>query len=217
MSMLRTNFSGDTNLGLYGFATDSYCLLGVPSKKVRQALEVPVHHVTILNTNFAGLFIAGNSQGIVIPEIVAEDHLASLQRYFKKILVIKSNYSAMGNLLLMNDNGIIISPLLKKHKKEISAFFGLHSAVTMIGKQRTVGTLGIATNKGCLLHPKARKAEIKIISDILGVECNVGTVNFGSPYPGAGVVANSKGFVASESTSGPELGRITEALGFLDK
>jgi translation initiation factor 6 len=176
---------------------------------------VPVYHAAILNTNFAGLFIAGNSQGIVVPEIV-EDHLPALERHFNKILVIKSNYSALGNLLLMNDNGIIISPLIKKHKKEIDKFFGLPSAISMIAKQRTVGTLGCATNRGCLLHPKARKNEMEIITKVLGVPCNIGTVNFGSPYPGAGVVANSKGFVASETTSGPELGRITEALGFLE-
>ncbi len=33
---------------------------------------------------------------------------------------------------------------------------------------------------------------------------------------GSGLLANSKNFVAGSETTGPELGRIEEALGFLE-
>lgn len=217
MPILRTNFNGDETLGLYGFATDKYCLLGTHSsnKKVEHALGVPVKHVAVLNTDFVGLFVAGNSHGIVISEIVEEYNISQLRKMFDNILVLKSNYTALGNLILMNDHGIVLSPLLRKHRKEIEKFFSLPCTVTTIAKQNIVGNLGIATNKGCLLHPKVKKAEMETIEKTLCVKSDIGTVNFGSPYPGAGVIANSNGFVASERTSGPELGRITETLGLL--
>ena len=57
--------------------------------------------------------------------------------------------------------------------------------------------------------------EKRLIEKTLGVDADITTVNFGSPYPGAGIIANSNGFVVSEKTGGPELGRITDVLGFL--
>jgi len=44
---------------------------------------------------------------------------------------------------------------------------------------------------------------------------DVGTVNFGSPLVGSGILANSRGYVAGDETTGPELGRIEDALGFM--
>lgn len=213
--LARMNFAGDPNLGLYGFATDGYCFLGINHKKVRHTLGVPIYPCTLLNTDFAGMFAAGNSHGIVISDYVEDYDMPKLSRYFDNILVLRTKYTALGNLILMNDNGIVISPLIKKHRKEISDFFDINCSVSTIAKQRIVGNLGIATNKGCLLHPKVRKNEMKIIEETLKVSADIGTVNFGSPYPGAGILANSNGFVVSETTSGPEMGRINEALGFL--
>jgi len=207
--------SGDQNIGLYGFATDKYCLLGQNNKKIRKILGGPVYLANILNMDLTGLFVAGNSHGIAIAGVIAEDHRQSLERYFGNILVLDTNHTALGNLVLMNDKGIIVSPLLRKLEKKISDFFGLPASVTTIANQKVVGTLGVATNKGCLVHPKARKTEMEKIEKTLGVTADIGTVNFGSPYPGAGIIANSNGFACSERTSGPELGRITEALGFL--
>lgn len=213
MGFIRTNFNGDPNIGLYGFATDSYCIMGVSGKRIDRTLKVPSYHCMVLNMELIRIFITGNSSGIIMPRLVKDYGSPKLQ--FDKIFMIKDKYTAIGNLVLMNDKGIIISPLIRKHRKELESFFGIPCDVSTIAKQRIVGNLGIATNKGCLVHPKARKSEMNIIKETLAVDVDIGTVNFGSPYPGAGIIANSNGFVVSESTSGPEMGRITEALGFL--
>ena len=44
---------------------------------------------------------------------------------------------------------------------------------------------------------------------------DVGTVNLGSPLVGSGLLANSYGYLAGDETTGPELGRIEDALDFL--
>jgi translation initiation factor 6 len=43
----------------------------------------------------------------------------------------------------------------------------------------------------------------------------IGTVNHGDPMIGTGLVANSKGAIIGRNTTGIEMGRIEEALGFL--
>ncbi len=217
MSFLRTNFSGDPNIGLYGFATDKYCFAGAGRKiaeRMERVLKVKIHSHSVMNTDFAGMFIAGNSRGIIAPKILEEYELDKIKKIFK-VMVLDSEFTALGNLILMNDSGIILSPLLRKHQRKIKDFFSLPCSVSAVAGINVVGSAAIATNRGCLAHPKIREKEVKAIEDTLKVKVEIGTVNFGSSFVKSGIIANSHGFIASNESSGPELGRINEALGFL--
>ena len=220
----RINFGGDPNIGLFGFATEKYCLLGIESKKIcskaSRVLAVPAYNCRILGTELFGIFSAGNSSGIVIPGIADDDEAEHLKKLSEKIfgeerLLILDTKFAIGNMVLMNDNGMILSPLLRSHKKTLERFFGIPCAVSTIAKLNVVGSLAIATNTGCLIHPKARTQEICFIEKVLGVPVDMGTVSYGSPFPGSGVIANSHGFVVSEQSTGFEAGQIDKALGFV--
>jgi translation initiation factor 6 len=212
MAILRTNFHGDPNIGLYGFATDKYCLSGMRQPSLNSVLRVPLRASSLLHTNFASLFAAGNSSGIAVARVVNNGDLAHV---FENILVLDTQYTAVGNLMLLNDKGIILSPFLRKHKDEIKKFFGLHCEIVTIAGTRIVGSAGIATNKGCLVHPLIKQKEKNIVEETLQVGVDIGTVNFGSPFVKAGVIANSNALVVSDACSGPELGRISEVLGFV--
>lgn len=216
----RINFHGDNNVGLYAFATDKYCISGLRNKdinkKIKESLNVKVHNFEFLGTELAKLFAAGNSLGIILSSIIPAYEVKEFKEMFDgEVKVLKVNY-ALGNFVLMNDKGIVISPEIRKHQEEIEKFFSLDSKICTIAKLNLVGSLGLASNKGCLLHPDVSDREAEIISSVLGVEVNIGTVNFGNPYVGSGIIANSNGYLTSKSTSGPELGRITETLGFLE-
>ncbi len=211
--IIKTSFFGDPNIGLYGYATDKYCMLGCNSKnnrKIKEALKVPVNVFRFMNTEFAGMFSAGNSHGIVASRVIGFDELKKTG-----VLHLDTKYTAIGNLVLMNDNGIILSPLLRRHKSEIEKFFGLPCEVTTVAGLRIVGSAGIATNKGCLLYPKTKEKEKEIIEKTLGVTSDIGTVNFGSYFVKSGIIANSHGAAVSDRSSGIEMGKISEALGFV--
>jgi len=215
MHILRTNFSGDPNLGLYGFATDAYCFTGVnPNKKIINVLKVPMQKSTVLDTRLSGIFCVGNSQGILVPHVI-EDYELEMIRKTTKVMIVKSMYTALGNLILMNDNGIVISPLLKKSKEEIAAFFNLPCEIATIANQKLVGAFALVTNKGCLVQPNIKETEKNFLEKFLKVDIDIGTVNFGSPFIKSGIIANSHGVIISDLSSGPELGKITEALKFL--
>jgi len=217
MAILRTNFSGDPNIGLYGFATDKYCLMGLRqkvNKKIKTALGARLHVTSALHTDFASLFIAGNSTGIVVPRILEDYELLQIKKSFDNVLVLDTDYTAIGNLILLNDKGIILSPLLRKQKDVVKKFFDLPCVVSRVAGTVVVGSAGVVTNKGCLLHPKVKPSEKNLIEATLQVHSDIGTVNFGSSFVKSGIIANSHGLVVSESCSGPELGRINEVLGF---
>jgi translation initiation factor 6 len=74
----------------------------------------------------------------------------------------------------------------------------------------------VATNRGILVHPRANPAEITQLEEAVDIPIGVGTVNMGSGLVGSGLLANSRGYLAGVGTSGFELGRIEEVLGFLE-
>jgi len=84
---------------------------------------------------------------------------------------------------------------------------------TRLGLHEDVGAAVSATNRGFLAHPDL-EGELKTIEETLKVKGLCTTVNFGSPYVKAGVIANSNGYITGLRTSGVEMGRIDDALNF---
>jgi len=82
---------------------------------------------------------------------------------------------------------------------------------------RTVGTAAVATNQGVLCHPKSNEPELEAVEELLDVRADIGTVNYGAPLVGSGLVANDAGYVVGTDTTGPELGRIEETLGYIER
>ena len=60
---------------------------------------------------------------------------------------------------------------------------------TTIAGQEILGSLAVANNKGAILHPDVTVSEVEKIKDVLGVDVMVGTVGYGSPFVGAGMVS----------------------------
>ncbi len=223
MKVLQTNFFGDHNIGLFGKASDKFCIVGNLThdkniKSIAEVLKVKVVKATVANTDLVGIFCCVNSNGIILPKVVSERELNmfnALKKHFNvNVGVLNSKFTAVGNLVLTNDNGAVVSELLGRNdKKTIEDCLGVESIQSSIAKIHTVGSCGISTNKGCLVHRDAGEEEIKKIEGMLKVSADIGTANFGSPFVGSCAIANSKGALVGESTSGPEINRIMEALG----
>jgi len=212
---------GDRNLGLYGFATDSYCLTGQLKKKenhVEKTLGVEVFETKIMELDLIKLFITGNSSLAFVPDILYQKDIERIEHAISKKVevVVLETEKAVGNMILMNDNGIVLSPMVRNLKQKVEKHSGLEAEISTIAGLSVIGSAGLATNKGCLLHPSVTQSEVKKIEKILNVSAEIGTVAFGSHYPGSGIIANSNGFLTSTATSGPELGRIAEALKFVE-
>jgi len=213
---LRAKFNGDPNVGLYGFATDDYCLLGTcPEKmsaKIKTTLDTDIKITTITGTEFIGLFAAGNKNGIVLTKIIEDHEIKKLRSLGVNLKIIKSKETALGNLILCNDNGCIISERLRRYKNIIKDALDCETETGRIANLEMVGSVAIANNRGCLCHSEASEEEIKKIEEILKVKVDVGTVGYGSPFIKSGIIVNSNGVVFSELSTGPEIGRIEEVF-----
>ncbi len=216
MKFLRTSFNGDPNIGLYGFATDSYCIVGLSVKhqeKIEKVLKLNIETATIAGTELVGIFSAGNSSGIVLPNIATENEVKRFRKIGLNVLVIKSKYTALGNLILCNDNGCLISSHLKKYSKNISDVLGCEVQTGKVAGLSITGSSSIANNKGCLCHMNAKEDELEVIEELLKVKVDIGSIG-GSPFVKSGMIVNKSGFVVSEDVTGPELQRIDEVFGY---
>lgn len=218
----RINLSGNPNLGVYISVTDSVALIpqNTPEKfedVLREALEVEVLKVSISGSSLNGALAVGNSNGFVVSNQAMDREIDALAAAGVEAVRIPERFTAVGNLILANDNGAVASPLLSDDALQvIGDVLEVDVKVSTLAGLNIIGSMGAVTNRGALLNPQASSEEINTIEDALGVEADVGTVNHGATLIGACSVANSNGVLVGEETTGPELARIEEALGFLE-
>lgn len=219
MKFSTLNFENNPHVGLFAFATDRFCIVQKyirkkDAKLMQSVLKVPVYEASALRTGFLGIFAAGNSSGVIVSDRLEEDEIRQLKASVD-VLVLETRHTAVGNLMLANDTGCIISKELEGHMKEISEFLGVETRVGTIAGMDIVGSLAVCNSRGCLVHKAISERERKLVEKTLGVPVMPGSVNFGNQWIRSGLIANSNGFIAGDHASGPELGLAAEALGFV--
>jgi len=216
MYFSQASVAGEDYLGLLGLATDKYAVTS-PNFPDAECLKVPQIKTRVYGTTLVGLFSAGNSKGLLVPYCVSDRELAGLEKKLKKFKVkvsrIEGVHNALGNLIAANDAAAIVSPLVAD-VEAVEEALGVTAHKMKVGGSSEVGSALVVTNKGFMAHPQA-ESQVKNIAKLLGVEGGVGSVNYGVGLVGAGVIANSSGYIAGSRTSGIEMGKIDEALGFI--
>jgi len=218
---MKVEFNKNPNIGLFCFATDKYCVFnkfGNPKDKslLRNVLKVRVIDGTALGTSLVGIFMCGNSNGVIISNRLYDEEIEEIKESLN-VLILKTTYTAIGNLMLCNDKGCIISKKLSKFTKEIEDFLAVPVKIGDIGGSDLVGSLAVCTNSGCAISKIAKEEEIRVIENVLNVRVMKASVNFGSIWIKSGIVANSNGFLIGKESTGAEMGNVAEALGFLNK
>jgi translation initiation factor 6 len=205
-------YYGDANIGFYGRASDKF-FVSCFDENFSDILNVVSLKATIGGTEFVGLFSALNSNGIILPFIVREEELKNFKELKVNVLILKEKFTAIGNLIVANDKGAIVSELIsKKNLKAIEDVLGVEVIQASLANSKVVGSVCIATNKGAILHREASEEDERIVKDVLKVEVEKGSVNFGSPFVASGLIANSYGALIGSKTSGYELDIILRAL-----
>ncbi|MFQ5975204.1 MAG: translation initiation factor IF-6 [Candidatus Hydrothermarchaeales archaeon] len=217
----RVNYGGNPNLGVFMRANDRIALApeGCSDRflsMLERSLQVKIFKSQISGTSLIGAMIAMNNKGIVLPKNAYREEIEALKTLDMNIEVLDDKLTALGNLLMINDFGGIINPkFTKKSKRKIEDALDIEVESTMIADFRTVGAIGIATNKGAVIHPMVSEEDVELVEGLLKVYVDVGTINRGVGFVRTGIVANCNGAVMGQLTTGPEISRIEDVLGFL--
>jgi len=220
LGILRADVYGSPNIGVYCHSSETTAIVppGLTKKKldrVRQYLGVRVCVTNIGGCALLGVLVTSNSNGIVLPHTIHDHELNAVQGGLEvRATVAQERWTALGNIVLANDNGAVIHPGASESlAKTVAETLGVDVVTATIGGLPYVGSLAVATNKGVLAHHAITDRERAIIEKALKVPVEAGTINGGVPYIRAGLLANTKGAVVGPLTSGPELMAITRTLG----
>ena len=215
------DFNENPNIGLFCRANHNVAfvrmgLLKKVKKSIIQALDVKLVELRVADANIVGSLVAFNSKGAVVTDFIDKETVNIIASEGLDVCVIGDRFNAAGNDILANDNGALVHPnLMDESIKDIEKTLKVPVYRGTIGSLKTVGMAAVVTNKGLLCHPKVSEDEKKLLKKVFDVDIMIGTVNHGSPVIGSGLVANSNGAIIGNLTTGIEMGRIEEALGFL--
>lgn len=220
--MLRAAFAGSAYVGVFARATDD-CLLVRPDvdddlhEDLADELEVPAVPTTVGGSGTVGALATGNENGLLVSGRATDRERETIEDTVSlPVTDLPGRITAAGNVVLANDTGAYIHPDLSREAVQtVKDALAVPVERGTLAGVRTVGTAAVATNRGVLCHPKTTDEELDFLEDLLDVPADIGTINYGGPLVGSGLLANEHGYVVGEDTTGPELGRIEDALGYI--
>jgi translation initiation factor 6 len=220
--VLRAALSGSSYVGVFARATDD-CLLIRPDieedrlSEFESELSVTAVPTTVAGSSTVGSLAVGNTNGLLVSERVLDRERDRIEDATGlPVAELPGRINAAGNVVLANNSGAYVHPdLTRKAVRAVRDALEVPVERGTLATVRTVGTAAVATDDGVLCHPKTSDAELDALEDVFDAYADIGTINYGGPLVGSGLVANQSGYVAGEDTTGPELGRIEDALGYI--
>lgn len=214
-------FEGNPNIGLYMFVNDKFCLLGkeVDSKKKKEiegVLGVPVYNISCLSTELVGVFVAGNNEYMIIPEMYdyeVDKFKEICDKHDVNLIVLFEKINTFGNGICVGDEEILInSNYSKEFEKQLVS--KTKYKVYRFGTKDYEGAGSVCThmNGKYYLSQELEESDVKPILKKVG---GVGSVNAGSPFVASGIVGNVNGVILGSMSSTIEIQDIVENLDYL--
>jgi translation initiation factor 6 len=215
MEFIRTRVMGSSYVGLFAIANDKLCFVpkGIEERaynEIKETLDVKIVKTSIYGSSLLSVFGKMNNKHIFLPAQTTPEEIEEIEKEIEVKLI--DTEMALGNLIAVNDNGAIVSKTLGDNVVKELQDTGLEVAHTNIAKADVVGSSIVATSKGFVMNPNASEEEVKKVQETLNVKGGFSTANTGDVFIRNSVIANSKGAITGDLTTGHELNHIDEAL-----
>jgi translation initiation factor 6 len=158
---------------------------------------LPVYLSSIVGSPSIGVYSLATEDIVVIPRMVPQQKAQEFADWLKAKLVYTSIGGSVlaGALACANSNGMLLPHFVRDEElAEIKAAFKGNIKI-METKKTAYGNLVLANDKGAVVDPRFKPAEIELISETLGVEA-VPSEIAQLPYVGSLAVATNKGVLA---------------------
>ena len=222
MALLQKDLFNSPYSGVFCATNDLVTLVppGIPDddmEAISEALGTKVEVITIGGSSVLGTLIAMNNKGILVSNLITTLELEKLEEITAaldlNLGVLSERSNAIGNNFLLNDSGGFCNERLSKQSKvESEKIFEVDITSQYLNGMDTLGMIGCVNTKGGLCHPEISDNEKEVMEKVLKVPVMEGTINFGMPLVGAGIISSSKGAICGRQSTGVELGRVEEAL-----
>jgi len=216
---LRIKVFGSSNIGLYVAATNKFFLFHsqIPSNKIKmlsEELKVTGIPIPLVDTVITTPFLVCNSKGIILPDLFERHAYTELKQMVEslgvEIELVDHKYNALGNTVVANDKGAVVSPVIPLNvKKLLSDVLDVEVSTSTIGRFSYIGSLISVNNKVGLVAPVIKDDERDLIENVLKIKLYEGTINGGLEFIKLGLVVNDYGVVVGEDSQGVELMNVS--------
>jgi Translation initiation factor 6 (eIF-6) len=107
-------------------ANDEYALIPADSpekvdRHVEDTLKVKVIKLTVGRSPLLGVFTVMNNSGVLVPSIIRDEELEQLRKSLGdlNVAVLPSRYTAIANLILVNNKRGVVSPIVEREHLNI--------------------------------------------------------------------------------------------------
>lgn len=217
MKIQKMELFGNENIGMFLYSTNDFCIVPNSIKSKDEKIIKNTLEVKILKTNVMGLstlqfVITGNSNGVIISNFAEREEIEKIKK-ITNVFVVDTKYTALGNLIVCNDKGCVISSKVANLKEYIEDFLSIKTKIVSAGRSSLIGPRICTNNKGCIVSKNMRIDEIKIITNALNIKkIGDGTVNNGSIWIRCGCVVNDNGILIGYKTIPTEISTFFEVL-----
>jgi translation initiation factor 6 len=229
MGVNRADINGNPYIGVFCRLVGDVCLLPADapeafSNLVENNLSVATLSASLGGTNLHGSLTAANSKGLLAPYFFSREEIerafvnGGMGEVLEKLVIGISDdpMTSWGNNVLISEKAAYMNPDLEKGSEElVSQSLDVEVVKGKIAGIKTVGSVAVMNSSGLLVHPKATREEMDLLADLFGTDVRISTANFGSPYLGASVIANDRGALIGERSSGVEINRIENVLNLI--
>ena len=142
-----------------------------------------------------------NNQKVITSSLLETDEIKTIQNNFSEVIILDEKYTAVGNLVAMNNKGIAASPIIADKIK---------AQGIRIADSDLIGSAIYVNDTAFIAHRDAEEDELKKLEKIFKVPGGTGTVNFGDPFVKPAIIGNKRGLIVGNRTSGPEMNRVDD-------
>ena len=218
--MLRTAFSGSAYVGVFARAAGDHLLVRPDAEDpegLAAELDLEAVPTTVGGATTVGALAAGNAHGLLVSGRATDVELERLRSELDvPVTELHARINAAGNVVLANDRAAYVHPDLDDDAvATVEDALDVPAERGTVADVRTVGTAAVVNDYGVLCHPKTTDEQLDRLAELFDAYADIGTVNYGAPLVGSGLVAGDDGYVTGPDTTGPELGRIEDTLGFV--
>lgn len=217
MKIAKQRIHGSPYVGIFATITEKIGLFpkdisNEQLKELQELLEIEIIKTNIANSSLMGVLCVGNSHGFIVSEIAEAREIKELTSVGLRVKKIPS-IAAVGNLIEVNDSCGICSKIFPRElKKDIEDFLKISILDETIAGSDLIGSCMVLTKNGFLTNPNIVEKEFDSIKKFVKLNGTSTTANYGDNFVGNSIIANSKGAIVGEQTTGFELIRIDEGL-----
>ena len=120
MDIFKYNVYSGPNVGIYASVNDDFLFLPMgyaksKAENLSKYLKTDCIYTSIASTRLLGIMMVMNNHGILLPKNSNQHELEDLKKITGlNVQVLNTKYTALGNMISVNDKGGVASPLIDR-------------------------------------------------------------------------------------------------------